>query len=413
MTGETPGLSRILSGFTEFAGGITATPPATRPVAHALTRQATSVSVPHINGDLPGEVAGVEFWLHIQQLELAPAEDLLNSRYAPEEDPDFTQFTQAVADLGDHAPALPVLPAQRNIQLGERDLPLFLIYDHPAIFYALQALRRARVRVYLPDVPHAGAILLQALAREGQLRREPSILEVCHATKRLRDVYHYTLEEIAMHEARNREDHTRPSTTYVHYQIKVASLPEVVQDLLHRRHILWTHARMIAEHFLEDDRMCELVALLASQGARMSVDGLETVIKRIEGKHCRLEQDDHGVVQVIPEGGVLRLVGESAPARASAAPILAGAMIARPGQIARQAGAFHVAIIPDAKPERVSVAPAALHDLAEWLTSRQGSVPIREVEATLLGFLHAVRTAAHAAGLTNAEGALAPMVEAR
>ncbi len=192
-----------LAGFGRFSGGVTVTPAQEREASHPLGSQVQTVTLPTVGGVVPGEVAGVDFWIPLRQLRLAPKEDLLCSRYQPSEDPDFEQYTQALAQLGDQIPSLPVLQANRALVQGSQEEPIFLVYDQPEVYYALIALQRTRAKVHLPPVATPGAILLHALAQHGQLRREPSVLEVCLAARRLREFYGYTLPEIAQMQARN------------------------------------------------------------------------------------------------------------------------------------------------------------------------------------------------------------------
>jgi hypothetical protein len=127
---EQTGISKILGGFQRFAGGVEAHPAEMVEADHQVSPQLVTVQVPHINGELPGEIAGVDFWIPLIQLQLAPADDLLNSRYDPNEDPDFEVYAVALDTLGERFPALPIIPAQRDVTLPDGTLkPLYLVYD--------------------------------------------------------------------------------------------------------------------------------------------------------------------------------------------------------------------------------------------------------------------------------------------
>jgi hypothetical protein len=410
------GLSRILGGFARFAGGIEARPATTIETQHVVGLGAATLTVPHINGALPGEIAGVDFWVPLVQLQLAPADDLLNSRYDPKEDPEFEQLKAALAALGDRIPSLPVIPANRAIVLPDGTAqPQYLVYDMPHVYYALIDLKRARARVHIPLVSHPGAILLSALGREGQMRREPSILEICRAARRLKEFYGYTVDEIAEQQAANREDKTRPSPQQVYNQINVAGLPEIVQDMLHRKQILWTHARDLAEAFLGDDRLCELCALLASQGRRMTVEEFGFVLRRLKGKLSRLDIDDGGVVHEFRTDQTLKLVGppaEKSGGRTTDPVTAERPMVARPALIQREAGRFQVTLIPADRPEQIALTPDSFTALREWLAGCHTNTSVRETEALLLGFLHAIRQSARATGLLNAQGSIAVPIDA-
>jgi hypothetical protein len=415
---EQTGINKILGGFQRFSGGVEARPAEIVEADHVVSQQAVEVHVPHINGALPGEIAGVDFWIPLVQLQLAPAEDLLNSRYDPKEDPDFEQYAAALKALGDEIPALPVIPAQRDITLPDGTTkPLYLVYDQPYIYYALKTeLKRTRARVYIPRVAHPGALLLQSMGREGQLRREPSILEICRAARRLKEYYGYTVEEIAEQQAANREDRVRPSAQQVYNQINVAGLPESVQDMLHRKQILWTHARDLAEVFLGDDHLCELCATLASQGKRMTVDEFGAVLKRLKDKLSRLELGEGGVVHEVRQDQPLKLVapptekvgGRQVPDTVT----YDRTMVARPALIQREASRFKVTVVPADKPEQVAIAPTSFKELREWLNDRRANTSVRETEAVLLGFLQAVRQSARTEGILTAQGIIAAQIDA-
>ena len=419
MSQDQSGIARILGGFARFSGGIEAGTPQTAAAEQIVTAQETAVAVPHINGVIPGDVAGVDFWIPLVQLQLAPPEDLLHYRYDPQEDPEFESYTAALAEMGDDLPALPVLPAQRTIRLAEGvEKPLFLVYDLPYVYYALIALKRVRARVTIPSVAHPGAILLNAMSREGQLRKEPSIMEIAHAARRLKEYYNYTLEEIAIHQARNREDQSRPSVSQIHYQINVAGLPDVVQDMLHHKIILWSHARVIADHFLGDQQICERLALLASQGKRMSVEELDKVVRRVRDKLSRIDQDADGVVHEVRLGQTIQLVaGPSPKDEAGRDKVIESTtydhlMVARPALIHRESTRFAPVIVPDDKPEQVALTPSSFAALRDWVNERQTNTSVRDTEAVLLGFLQAVRSSARTSGLVNQQGVIAPHVDA-
>jgi hypothetical protein len=411
---EETGLSKILGGFQRFAGGVEARPTEIVDAEHIVSQQATTITAPHINGELPGEVAGVDFWVPLIQLQLAPAEDLLNSRYDPKEDPDFEAYTAALNAQGERIPSLPVIPANRDVTLPDGTTrPLYLVYDQPYVLYALIQLKRIRARVHVPAVPHPGAILLSAMGREGQMRREPSILEICRAARRLKEYYGYTVEEIAEQQTANREDRSRPSPQQVYNQINVASLPESVQGMLHRKQILWTHARDLAEAFLGDDALCEQCALLAGQGRRMTVEEFSLALRRLKDKVSQLKIDEAGVVHEV-RNGTIKLTAEATGKKATAPDTLTydRLMVARPALIQREATRFTVVVVPADKPDQVSIAPSSFKVLQEWLGDRRSNTSVRDTEAVLLGFLQAVRQGARAEGLLNGNGVIAPTVEA-
>lgn len=404
----------ILARFDRFSGGITVTAPQMRDVEHVVTTLSTQVEVPSVNGALPGPVAGVDFWVGLHQLQLAPKEDLLCSRYDPNDDPDFDRFKNALALVGDQIPSLPVLPANRDIVTTGGAEPVFLVYDQPEVYFALIALKRARARAHIPPVQTPGAILLNALARHGQLRREPSTMEVCEACKRLKEVYDYTLQEIAQMQSRDPEDNTPPSITQVHYQILVAGLPLAVKDMLHKRHILWSHARKIAEYCGDDAGLCEQLATIVAQSGRMSVEGLGFLINRLRDGHSRLETDTDGVVHVVPIGRQLGAVSANTASPAARATVFyQRMMVAPPAQVRRVAAGFQVSLVPADARERIAITAQSLDGLREWLNQRRSSVPVRELEATLLGYLEALRSAGMRQGLINRDGALMPVIDAR
>jgi hypothetical protein len=408
------GINQILGGFQRFAGGIEARPAAMIDTEHVVTQERVKVAVPHVNGELPGEIADVDFWVSLAQLQLAPADDLLNSRYDPKEDPEFEQYKSALHALGDRIPSLPVIPANRDVMLPDGvSKPLYLVYDLPYVYYALIDLKRARAKIHIPPVTNPGAILLHAMGREGQLRREPSILEICRASKRLKEYYGYTVEEIAEQQAANREDRMKPSPQVIYNQINVAGLPEIVQDMFHRKQILWTHARDLAEAFLGDDLLCEQLAILASQGRRMTVEDFSLVIKRLKGKLSHLELGEDGVIREIRVEPTLKLVPDRMQSeRTPDLPGIERLMVAKPALIRREASRFSVTLVPAETPEKMAVSPDSFVSLITWLAERRTNTSIRDVEAVLLGFREAIRLEAQRQGLVNNQGIIAPQVDA-
>ncbi len=403
-----------LAGFGRCRGGVTVTPPQEREVSHPLGSQEQLVTLPTVGGIVPGDVAGVDFWIPLRQLRLAPKEDLLCSRYQPNEDPDFEHYTQALAQLGDQIPSLPVLQAHRAIAQGGQEDPIFLVYDHPEVYYALIALQRTRAKVHLPPVATPGAILLHALAQHGQLRREPSVLEVCLAAKRLRDYYGYTLPEIAQMQARNPEENTPPSNTQVHYQILVAELPTSVQELLHKRHILWTHTRYIAEYCGNDEALCVELATLVAQSVRMSVVALNQIIRRLKDGHSRLVTDPDQVVREVPNGAPqLHAAPGTLEAAPSALVVYQRLMAAPAAQVRSAAKSFVVQVAPTETGEQLAVPVQALDGLRGWLNDRVTPTSVRDLEATLLGYLEAVRAAAQREGFLGKDGAIRLVVDSR
>lgn len=407
MPDET-GLDAIMGGFAQFAGGIEALAPQVTEATHTMTQEQTTVSLPHLNGALPGDVASVEFWVSIQQVELASPEDLLLSRYVPS-GKGFESFQQAVAALGDGVPALPVLPAQRNIQTQGQSLPMFLVLDNPPLYYALIALKRKRIKVTFANNARPGSFLLYSMAQHGgQLYQAPSIIEICKAAKRLNQYYGFTLDEIAAQQAMNREDNTPPSRNTVHYQILVASLPDSVHQRIETGVLLYTQAKNIAEAYLDDPQMCEWLAMIAHG---MNVAKLDNHIKRIQAGLETLEPGPDGEVRIIPRDQAIALVDDRS-LRGQEIIGYGSTMIARPATIRKEASRFQVSVIPAASPDKIAVSSRSLDELTEWLTSRRTNTPVKEIEAVLLGFLEAVRLAARTQGLVNNQGVLAPMIDA-
>ena len=66
------GSTGVMAGFARFKRGVTARAPQTREVTHVIQSERTLVDVPTVNGQAVGEVASVDFWVSLQQLELAP-----------------------------------------------------------------------------------------------------------------------------------------------------------------------------------------------------------------------------------------------------------------------------------------------------------------------------------------------------
>ncbi len=405
MSDET-GLAAIMGGFAQFADGVEALPSQVIDAQHVMTQERTSVDVPHINGVLPGEIAGIDFWVNIQQLELAPAEDLLLSRYDPLKDEDFESYKLAVNDLGEGTPSLPVLPANRNITLQGKERPVFRIYDNPPMYYALIALKRSRIKVHIPTYQRQGASLLFALAHHGQLYREPSQLEICKAAKRLHEFYHYSLDEIATQQAKSREDRSRPSKQTVHYQILVASLPDAVHRRMEEGKLLYTQAKIIAEAYQDDGQMCRDLAMLA-RGE--NVASLETHIRRIKSGLETLERLPDGDVQAISHDQDLAPTNDPSGRRGE----MAGydhTMVAKTATIRREASKFQIALVAADSPDKVAVASRSVAELGEWLSNRRANTSVKDIEAVLLGFLEAIRLEARKQGLVNTQGLLTTVV---
>lgn len=412
-SGSTSTSTGVMAGFARFKRGVTARAPQTREVTHVIQSERTPVDVPTVNGQAVGEVASVDFWISLQQLELAPKEDLLCSRYDPNEDADFDRLKNTLDQLGDQVPSLPVLPAHRNMIVDGVEQPIFQVYDRPEVYYALIHLKRARAKAHIPAVQHPGQILLQALATHGQLRREPSYLEICLAARRLKETYGYTLMEIAQMQARDPDDNTPPSTTQVHYEILVAGLPPAVHDLLHRRHILWSHAKNIAEYCGEDAGLSTQLALYISQGGtRKSVEALGYLINRLKDGQSRLETDNQGIVHALPVGKSLSAVPDKPSPSARPMVFYQRMMAAPPAQVRKAAAGFAVQLIPADTPEKIAVSAQSLDPLRQWLADRRSHTAVRDVEAMLLGYLEALRGEGLRQGLINRDGALSPVVDA-
>ncbi|MBF6592155.1 MAG: hypothetical protein IVW57_16720 [Ktedonobacterales bacterium] len=396
----------ILGKFQQFSSGVVAQERTTVLAPATVTTQPLEIAAPLVNGLPVGEWAGDGWWVPVAQVELASAEDLLQSRYTPGEDPDFKALVAAVQEMGDHYPALPVLPAGKNLPDGA---PIFAIYDLPHVYYALLDLHRARIKVALQQVNHPGEILLRALAEQGALRREPNIIEQCEAVLRLTDWYKYSDKEIAGMLAMNREDRQPPSEQQVHYLRIVGKLHPTVREMVFRKQITWSHAKYIAEAYGNDERQSIRLALLASQGTKLTVDQVRLVIKRLGERKSRLDEDEDGGIHEVRLDAAIHLVSDH---RAETVVPYAAVMAARVGQIRTRLARYHLSVIPGEKPAESRVAHVGLEPLADFLSQMGGEVKLADLEAELQAVLIAVRQAGQQAGIITAEGVLATQIDA-
>jgi hypothetical protein len=418
MAENQTGLANILGGFAAFRDGVTALPPGVHEAEHAITQQTVSVSALHINGDLPGVPVVDTFWVDIRQIELAPAEDRLLSRYTPAEDKEFKRYYEALDKLGDKIPALTVLPANRDIVIDGQARHMYLVYDEPVIFYALHKLGRVRVLIRIVDAPAngehgaVGPLLMESLAHSGLLHRPPSQLEVCDAVNVLHTKYNYTYAEIAVMEASIREERDPPSEQYVQAQIAVARLPETAKLLYHKGTIKWSHVRSIAWKFGGDDHLCtQLAVLMSQQGNNMSVVDLDALMQRIKDKHCKLETNADDVVEIVPLNQPLRLVPDNKSKKKAPAPPSYPATAAQPRAIRKAASQFGVEIAAGKTPDRPVVTLESFDRLSEWIGNLTAPPEVDEVEAKLFGFHAALHQAEEEAGLLNQKGVIGPTVD--
>ncbi len=408
------GFDAMLDQFGAFEGGIGAQEIVLHAAQHDLALTEASVAIPHINGVPAGVVVDVVFEVRIQQLELAPLEDLLYSHYDTDNDPQREAYRQSVEDLGDNTPPLYVLPANRNVVIGDETLPQFLVYHDPVLFLTLCRAQRGRARVCIPRVQNPGEILLMALSQQQHMRKV-SLLEKCDAVRRLADVYHYTQEVIARHivpEVSDGEVSKTPSQEYVSSLIRVSRLPEETRQALHRGLIFFSHAKVLADHFARDPQMCIMLTRYIAQGD-ITVETLRKIIgklrpgvgeptaKLIEGPDGKVTLDQK------PSDGALRLVSDrNMPLTYTAF------LAAKVSAVRREIQRHPIVIIPHVNPDRVSVRRDAVQQLAGELAGYDGNVPVKDVEALLLGFMEALRKGAAAAGILNDRGEISPLIDA-
>ncbi len=142
----------------------------------------------------------------------------------------------------------------------------------------------------------------------------------------------------------------------MHYQILVAELPTAVQELLHKRHILWSHARQIAEYCGNDEVLCVQLATLVAQSARMSVVALNQLIRRLKDELSRLVTDPDQVVREVPIGAphfhTAPGTGEVAP---SALVVYQRLMAAPAAQVRNAAKSFVVQVAPPETGDQLAV----------------------------------------------------------
>ncbi len=400
--------------FDEFEGGITRPEIAIREEPHRLSREEVMATVPHVDGRPVGPVVSASFEVKIQQLELAPAGDLLYSQFrlhdpTDNSDPQVAFYAKTIDSMGDMVPPLYVLPTDRTITVNGERLPMYRVYHDPYVYEALMVLRRAKVRVEVPDVPHPGAILLMALSRQ-QHTRKPSILEKCDAARRLEETYGYDQDIIALHLANDSETGEAPSQGYVSQLVNVSKLPDEVRDVLHRGLITFTHARTLLR-VRQDETLCIQLANWVCQDGRKTVRMLEDLINdlvpgrgikplvRLEDRNVQIVVDRERSIQSVPSQAERPFTTYD------------GRMAVKPGTIRKEMARYSVQVVPHPNPDRVAVTADSFEGLRAWVISRRGDTTIKETEAVLLAFLEAVRMEAAQAGMLNDKGALSPVVD--
>lgn len=398
--------SGVRGKLNKFKGGIGTSPSDIVQAEHVLADMTISVNVPCVNGKPIGTWRNGALWVPMAQLRLAPAEDLLCSLYQPgDADPEFERRLEAMKALGEGVPALPIALSNQAIVIRGDEVPLFLVLDRPEIYHALLALRESEAKVEFIQSPRKGSVLLRSLSDRGPLRVDPSILETCRAVKRLRELG-FTFPEIASHMARNSEDHTRPSESTLHTYVDVASLPEALQEKLHRGVILWTHAKSIAGKFLGDDVICVRLGMLASQGSQITTRDLDKVIARIENNFSTLAEEN-GVIVEIPNGG-LHLMPPPPPApKGAEVNTYQGTMGVKPILIQQAAANYRIKVVAAER----AVAPTSLDGIKGYLNAIRSNTPIAEIEVQCLGFLQAIREEGQRQGIVNAQGIVAQVID--
>nr|MBA3826875.1 hypothetical protein [Ktedonobacterales bacterium] len=330
-----------------FKGGVGATRTDTMAATNVAGEGPQTANLPTVNGKPVGTWRNGALWMPLAQLRLAPAEDLLCSRYRPgDSDPYYVQRKEALAHAGDRIPTLPIALANQSVIVQGEECPLFLVLDRPEVYYALTDMKRTEAKVEFAPADRAGGVLLRALgdSEQGVMRARPSILEICHAVKRLRECG-FTFPEIAMYMAKNTEDGVRPSDSTLGAYVSVAELPERVQDLLHRGIILWTHARDIAGKFSSDPVLCERFALLASQNGQKTTRAVGEALKRVEeGLTTLVEQD--GMVTEVPRQPGLHLVPTAKGGKPPTVPTYSGTMSVKPIVIQQESARYQVSVSP-------------------------------------------------------------------
>lgn len=405
--------------FDEFEGGVLRPEVAVLQEPHTRSVAETTAAVTHVDGRPVGTVVSAIFEVKLQQLELAPPSELLYSQFTLHDmhdntDPQVALYAKTIASMGDMAPALYVLPLDRTITVNGERLPMYRVYHDPYVFEALLFLKRAKVRVEVPEVEHPGAILLMALSRQ-QHTREPSILEKADTARRLQETYGYDYDVIALHISRDSETGEAPSTGYVSQLVNVSKLPIQVRDLLHRKLITFTHARLLLRVRADETLCIQLAHWVCQDGARKTVRALDDLINDLApGPGLKplvlLEERDGQVIVQHGQTGSIRLVTPPPAERTFAT--YDRTMAAKPAAIRREMGRFDVQLVTHPDPDAIAVTPESYEGLRSWVVNRRSSTTVRETEAVLLGFLEAIRTEAAQAGALNAQGALAPVVGA-
>ncbi len=404
--------------FDEFEGGITAPEISQHDEQHIIAQKQMSDLITTIDGKPIGDVVGRTFEVKIQQLELAPASDLLYSQFRlhdPDDnsDPQIHQYAKSVEGMGILAPALMVLPLPRTIVINGESLPMFRVYHDPYVYEAYVRLHRARVPVIMPPVDHPGAILLMALSVQ-QHTRKPSMLERCDTARRLAETYGIDQNVIALHLARDSETGEAPSRSYVSRLISISNLPGSVRDLLHSGLITLSHAVELLP-VRQDETLCIQLANWVCDGNRKSVRMLADLVKDlqpgagIQPQARLIERDGH--IQVERSTGrneTIKLVGE--PVR----PFVTydRTIAVKPIAIRREMSRFtNVEVVPHQNPDQIDLTQDSFEQLRQWVVGRQGQTTVRETEAVLLGFLEAVRSQAAQTGVLNAQGILSAVVD--
>lgn len=412
MPDATNGLSNILGGFAAFRDGVTAHKKSTAAAA-TITFQKLAfadgeIALPLVNGAPLGEWAGDGWLVPLRQVDLAPAEDLLNSHYDPATDPDFPSLVEAVKALGNGYRPLPVLPADRNLDDGT---PLFHIYARPHVYHALVKLYRSHIKVELKTVQHPGEILLQSIGEQGgQLERAPSIIELCEAVVRLSGAYQLSDDEIAAMLSVNREDNAPPSVQQVHYLRIVGKLPTDVKEMVERKDIHWSHAKDIAEYAGKDDGLARLLARLATQGGTMTVDQLRMTIKRLRHGTSTLHEAADGFVREVRRDQKIMLAAERHPTDIVVP--YAQVMAVKPSQIRARLAAYHPHIEPAAVPGESRVAAQSWQPLVDYLATQNKGLALQALEAEIQAFMIRVREAAREAGIITEAGVLITQIDA-
>lgn len=406
----------VLDGLDEFEGGIAAPQVTIRNAPAKLSQGTATVAVPQINGQEIGTPVVNRFEVRIEQLELAPAADMLYSQFklrdfAENTDPQLVTYARALEQRGSHIPALVVLPCDREIEINGTSYPMYRLYHNPYVYEALLYLRRARVVVEVPENATPGTIMLDALS-EQQHTRKVSVLEKCDTALRLSETYGYDQEIIALHLANDSETGEPPSQAYVSALINVAKLPEPVRQLLAQELITFSHAKRLAPLRNDETACIRLAQWICQDGMRRTVSALEDAINDLyPGPGIKplvsLVEEDGRVKLQRPQA--LQLVSDRRPpARFTTYDRV---MVARAPAIRREMSRFTIEIVPNEEPDKIGVTASSFEALRQWIIGRKGTTPIKDAEAVLLGFLEAVRAGAAEIGALTETGTLRPVID--